>query len=418
MRKLKIGMLVLLCLVTAGLCGIFAYGMTGHSIYVTGYNSMSYGSGYDNVQLVLEKEVPLDKIDSISVLYNMNNNDIFLYESDNDSLTIEEYSEIELSENEISAVRVKGSSVEIEGKRRNTRSNSVRIGMFGIRSAVCYTKVGLPSSYKGELVLTTSSGDISSQTGITLEKDFRAATSSGDVSFPAITAANVSLGCSSGDVRVETVDTSVNDASGEICISTTSGDINVKQLTGETEIASSSGTVRVETISGNAQFASTSGDISVQCIDGAAAIGTSSGGVRLYGGSGDRTITTSSGDVLLEGVDGTWDIGTSSGEAWVKAQKGSGYIRTTSGDIRLELKELTGELKLDSSSGDAKVTLSAKDAFDFSANTTSGDINTFFDEKLSFSKRGNNARGTYGDNAQGNRIQIETTSGDVRVMEN
>ena len=50
MRKIKITMMVLLCILTAGLCGILVYGMTGHSIYKTEYV-------YRSSKLVLEKEV-------------------------------------------------------------------------------------------------------------------------------------------------------------------------------------------------------------------------------------------------------------------------------------------------------------------------------------------------------------------------
>ena len=62
--------------------------------------------------------------------------------------------------------------------------------------------------------------------------------------------------------------------------------------------------------------------------------------------------------------------------------------------------------------------LSKMDSFAFEANTTSGEIDTFFDDSLKFSKRGNSAEGTYGSNTQGNKIDIETTSGDVRITKN
>ena len=71
MRKLKITALVLLCIATASLCGIFAYGMAGHDIY-----GIAFGSGWDDnegvgvhatPQLVLEKEVSLDGVDQISI---------------------------------------------------------------------------------------------------------------------------------------------------------------------------------------------------------------------------------------------------------------------------------------------------------------------------------------------------------------
>lgn len=189
----------------------------------------------------------------------------------------------------------------------------------------------------------------------------------------------------------------------------------LKQLTGTTDISSSSGWVKAETVTGNTRITTTSGDIMVQRIDGDAGTESSSGNVKIEEGSGRRSSKTTSGDIRLYGVDEPWSVSSSSGEVWIKAQKGSGDIETTSGDVRLELVELIGELDIHSSSGGVYINISEDNAFNFGADTSSGDINTFFDDELKYSKKGNNAQGTYGDNPQGKSIQIETTSGDIRI---
>lgn len=437
MRKLKITALVLLCIITAGLCGIFAYGMTGHDIYRIGdggrWNDDGFADAYGSPQLVLEKEVSLDGIDSISIQYNMNSNDIYLYESENENVTIKEYSELDLAEDMLSTVTVKGSSLEVRGKKRNGRSYQIRVGMFGIRTAVCYTEIGLPSSYKGKLALSTVSGDISSQMDIVLDKDFTASTSSGDVNVPLITAENVTVECTSGNVKIETICADSGSSVGEIHITTssgdidgkqfsgdvrlksTSGDIEVNQLMGDADIESSSGYVEAEAISGETQIATTSGNIKIRQIDGTAMLRTSSGDVAVYEGSGGRTAKTTSGDVTLNGLEGVWDIETSSGGVELDAAKGSGRIATTSGDIRLEIGDITGNLDIQSSSGYAEIKMSPNNAFDFKASTSSGDIDTFFDDSLSFSKKGNEAHGTYGENSGNRDVGIRTTSGDIRI---
>ena len=99
MRKMKMVTLVLLCVLTAGLCGIFAYGMSGRGIYIGAQSYESYGA---DPKLVFEKEVPLDGIDTILVQYDMNNNDIYLYEGEKDVLTIREYNELDLKEGDLS----------------------------------------------------------------------------------------------------------------------------------------------------------------------------------------------------------------------------------------------------------------------------------------------------------------------------
>lgn len=456
MRKLKITALVLLCIVTVSLCGIFVYGMTGHDIY-----GIAFCSGWDGnegvgvhatPQLVLEKEVSLDGIDHISIQYNMNNNDIYLYESENDNLTIKEYNELELAQDMLSTVTVKGSSLDVKGKRRDGKRYQIRVGMFGIRTALGYTEIGLPSSYKGQIALSTVSGDISSQMDIVLEKDFMASTSSGDVCAPLITAKNVTVKCTSGgvdvplitaegvtvectsgDVKVDTIQAETNDSAGEIHITTssgdidgkqfagdahletTSGDIEVDQFIGNADIQSSSGYFKAEAISGEAQIATVSGDVSVRRIDGIAKLRTSSGDVEVYEGSGGRTAKTTSGDVTLNGVDGVWDIETSSGGVVLGSTKGSGRVATTSGDIRLDIGNLSGNLDIQTSSGYANIKMSPDNAFDFRASTSSGNINTFFDDRLRFSKKGDDAHGTYGVNSDGHEVRIKTTSGDIRI---
>lgn len=370
MRNLKIGLLVMFCILTVFLCGIFAYGMTGHDIY-RAFRGGNYDRDYVGMHLVLEKEVPIDGIDSISVSYSMNSNDVYLYEGQGDMLTIKEYHEIGLNENELSTVSVNSSSIEIKGKRRSSRRFGAGFFHFGYDSG--YTEVWLPASYRGELALATSSGDIMSEMELVLEKDLIVASTSGEITMPGVTAGNVLLASTSGDVNADT-------------------------------------------ITGNVQIATTSGDITVQHIDGNATVESSSGNVKIMEGRGERSVSTTSGDVMLDGADGLWKIHTTSGEVWVKGQNDNGSIETTSGDVSLEIAELNGTLDINTSSGTVNMKLSQDSAFDFSADTTSGDIDTFFDDDLKFSKKGNSAQGTHGQDTQENSIQIGTTSGDVKIM--
>lgn len=420
MRNLKIGLMAVMCILTIGLCVLFVYGITGHNIY------RSVNKNHVGTHLVLEKEIPIDGIDSISVLYNMNSNDIFLYESDDNILTVKEYSCFELGEEEVSTVKVSGSRLEIKGQKRNYQI------AFGINMEN-YVEVWLPSSYCGKLKLQTISGDITSEPVLALTDDFEASSTSGDVSIPEISAKNAIISSISGYIRTDGINTNRNGKNGKISITTTSGDIQLGQLAGETDICSisgdiqfgelagkagistTSGCIKAERIEGSVQLTTTSGDMDIQCIDGNVKASTTSGYVNIYDGSGDRTISTSSGDIMLEKMNGSFDINATSGEVSMTVQKGEGHVETSSGDIRLELSELTGKLKLNSTSGETMLKLSADSSFDFEANTTSGSIDTFFDDDLQFSKKKNSAQGTYGNSVQGHLVDIETTSGDVRV---
>ena len=109
----------------------------------------------------------------------------------------------------------------------------------------------------------TSSGDISSKMDIAIGKTFKAATSSGDVCIPNITAQDVSIECSSGDVLLDKVSTELGEAAGDIAIKTTSGDIEADQLTGTVNIATSSGEIAVRQMTGDADLRTASGSIGV-----------------------------------------------------------------------------------------------------------------------------------------------------------
>ncbi|MCM1256836.1 MAG: DUF4097 domain-containing protein [Roseburia sp.] len=376
MRNLKIGLLVTLCVITVFLCGILAYGIMGHNIYrgFFGRNTMESYRSYSDLNLILEKEIALEGIENISVLYHMNSNDIFLHESEGDTLTVKEYSNAKPRDDQISTVTVKGDSLEIKGKKRNQTGF---FWFFGSRDTRGYTEIWLPASYGGSLELSTASGDIDSDVDLSLTKNLTAASSSGEIILPSVTADYANLESSSGNIRIENMYVTAR----ETCISTSSGDVTVQNL------------------------------------DGNASVDTSSGNVTILDGNGNRKISTSSGDTRLYGDTTTWDICTSSGEVQLEAKQGWGTIAATSGDMRLELEMLTGLLSLQSSSGDVNVELSKDNAFRFEADTSSGDIGTFFDNDLNFSKKGNHADGTYGENPGETEILIQTSSGDVRILE-
>ena len=95
---------------------------------------------------------------------------------------------------------------------------------------------------------------------------------------------------------------------------------------------------------------------------------------------------------------------------------GYGNIGTASGDVKLFLAELTGDLSVSTASGEVTLKLPEDSSFAFDADTASGDIDTFFDDALQFSKRGDHAGGTVGNNASDMEVGVETASGDIRIL--
>ena len=402
MKNIKIGLIVVLSIITLGLCGILVQGIR--------YGRYSNSDTYRNntqMHLVLEEEVPLDKINSIAALYDMNNNDVRIYEGEGSTLIVREYVNYEAEDKEISTVKVNGSSLEIKGKKRNNISYRTAF-FFHYNNNYGYIELWLPKSYKGDIAIETASGDIESKPDIAIDGKFEASAASGDISMPSILAKSVNISTASGDVKG-------NVFQGKITIGTASGDVDLTELIGDTQIGTASGYINVGTIAGNTKFSSASGDISAIKIDGDINVSSASGNVKIEEGSGKRNVSVVSGDVRLEGISDVFDISATSGEIRIKAQKGEGEIETTSGDVSLELAELTGKLNIDTASGRVDIALAEAASFDFKANTTSGDIDTFFDDSLKFSKKGNNAQGKIGTNPLNCIINIGTTSGDVRI---
>lgn len=123
MKKIRITLIAALCMITAGLCILLAYGLAGGNLY-----RHTNHSNYPDVQKVLEKEISLDGIDSISVLYGMNHHDIYIYGSQSDTVLIKEYGYSETAEKELSTITENDNSLEIKGARWN--HSNMEFGLF------------------------------------------------------------------------------------------------------------------------------------------------------------------------------------------------------------------------------------------------------------------------------------------------
>ena len=64
-----------------------------------------------------------------------------------------------------------------------------------------------------------------------------------------------------------------------------------------------------------------------------------------------------------------------------------------------------------------KLQMPQNTAFTLEAATTSGNINTFFDDQLQYNKKGNKASGAL-NGASDLVISLETTSGNIKVLDN
>lgn len=361
MKGTRIALIAILCVIILGLCVLLGWGLSGR--FRDGWGSgASWGGRYELVQ---EQEFSAEDIRSISIEYTKSSNEVAVYEAEGDSVIVREYANYEAAEGELARIKLQGGNLTVKGPRRNT--------WFGSINRYIYTEVYLPAGYLGELKIGTVSGDISVSTDLSLEEALNLTSTSGDINTYSqnIKAKEVNISSTSGEIRLSVLETS------EVNVSTTSGDIWIDRA--DAPIA----------------CASTSGEITVS------------------GGAGDRDISTTSGDIKVKELSGRISASSTSGEVNVGGELGCGRVGTTSGDVFLSLAELSGDISVNTVSGEVTMELPEKASLEFEADTASGDINTFFDGALSFSKKGNHAEGTV--NGGERKIDISTTSGDVRI---
>ncbi len=417
MKGVRIALIVILSLIILGLCVLLGYGLSGRY-------PLDRRTAGDSWRLVLEQELPSEEIRSIEIDYSKNSNDIRIYESDSDSILIREYVNYELRENEKTVISVSGGRLRVKGASRNSFFGFFvfSVGRWG------YTEVYLPKAYSGELTLCTASGDITAETALSQEK-LSMTTASGNVSVEEAGAETIKVTTASGDVRLDRIsgnlqcdtasgNVSMEEAGAEtIEVTTASGDVRLGRVSGNLKCGTASGYVKVEEVSAETiEVTTASGDVRIDRASGNLQCGTASGNITVKAGAGERDLSTASGDISVEGMNGRFSVNTLSGEVRISGESGQGDIETASGDVRLALEELAGSSSVTAASGEVQVRLPEDSAFSFQAESGSGDIDTFFDDALRFSKKGNNAEGVVNGNAAEITLKIKTASGDIRVV--
>ncbi len=179
----------------------------------------------------------------------------------------------------------------------------------------------------------------------------------------------------------------------------------------------SSGNIRSELAYAGKEFSleAKSGNITWNSIQAETIqLKTSSGNIRVEYAAGETTAKANSGNITIERADGFVTAGASSGNVKVLEAIGGADINISSGNAHLEVIELKNNINVSTSSGNIKIQVPSDSEFTFRADTNSGNIDTTFDEKLSYNKRGNSATGTVGGNPE-YEIVAKASSGNVKV---
>jgi DUF4097 and DUF4098 domain-containing protein YvlB len=365
--------------------GVIALGLIILMVSVINSGGLSISSSYSiaNVNLVNTRNLSLEGVEVLSLDYS--SDDIIFYESDTAELILKEYMSITPNEDELTQIKQSGSELRLLGGDR-MRQNWIFNHYSG------YVEVYLPSGFHGSISASTSSGNIETDLALNLS-EFTATCTSGDIRLNEVYASQISAATSSGNIEFDK-------AEGKRSFSSSSGDIKVMGGNGDTEVSSTSGNLAITENTGELNAEASSGDITIEAVNGIKEVETTSGEIQLSECSGYLNASSSSGDIIVS------DLG------------GAGVFETTSGNINVsftdELLVNSEDIEAVASSGEVELKLPTGLNFDFVAKTSSGDIDTFFDDSLSYKKDGDYASGTVGVNPDF-QLEIATTSGNITI---
>jgi len=151
-------------------------------------------------------------------------------------------------------------------------------------------------------------------------------------SFSELTAGNIDINATSGNIHANSVDTN------HFTIHSTSGNITTTDIKADTEIKLTSGTIKVTNLDGAATLQTTSGNIKAENVKGTADVSLKSGDINFNNFTGDGKFNNVSGNITLKNQrSDSLDISLQSGNVRLSADpgfKGIYDLRTTSGDIK------------------------------------------------------------------------------------
>lgn len=160
----------------------------------------------------------------------------------------------------------------------------------------------------------------------------------------------------------------------------------------------SSGSIKLKDIyADNINISVNSGSVSLENAEASnLRIKSSSGSIKILKAIGDSTFSSSSGSITVDSIVGKIDASASSGS------------------IRVNVSELKHDVSASTGSGFVNISIPEISSFEFSAETSSGSIKTYFDSKLSHGRGRKEASAKIGDNPNV-KINLSASSGSVKL---
>jgi DUF4097 and DUF4098 domain-containing protein YvlB len=192
----------------------------------------------------------------------------------------------------------------------------------------------------------------------------------------------------------------------ELTVPATMG-IEIEGMFADVTLEGTRGDVKVEAVEGDIKVTGGDGTISLTTIDGEINVRDAKGRLELHAVSDDITVTGAQGEVTAEAVSGDIVLRGITGRR-VDAQ-------TVSGDVEFEgTVRPDGSYVLSTHSGDVTFALPEGAGALITAAISSGDLEASF--TLPASERASRRRQTYRFGAGGASVELETFSGDVRLV--
>lgn len=125
-------------------------------------------------------------------------------------------------------------------------------------------------------------------------------------------------------------------------------------------------------------------------------------------------LDTISGDLNASSLEAKEsDLHSTSGNAVIKGFAGNLVFNSVSGDINVEYRSFNNNIKIDTTSGDAKIKLTENSMFGMEFDSVSGDVKSNFPISVDNGPGDHHAEVVIGDS--NNKIQVDTTSGDLEI---
>ncbi|KFE63924.1 DUF4097 family beta strand repeat-containing protein [Hyalangium minutum] len=147
----------------------------------------------------------------------------------------------------------------------------------------------------------------------------------------------------------------------------------------------------------------------------AASIDTSSGDVEVRGLQGPVKVDSSSGDVRLTQV-GAAQVNSSSGEVVLEEVAGDIEVDSSSGDVQVRgSPSARARWDIDASSGDITLAVAPDASFHFEAHTSSGEVKTEVPIRVRGTVDSDSLEGKVGEGVTEAEVKVHASSGDIRL---